>query len=210
VDVHLIPDAEPTEAERDALDSLIGAPLTRWEGSTGRTDSEGHMGRGGHEQRSRRHLLLPALEAVQSRIGYISPGAMNYLCRRMGVAPAEVYGVASFYALLATGEHAPCAAHVCDDIACRLRGGLELCDALEQRIGPPGTPALDGRVTWHRSPCLGLCERAPAVLVQQAGDVPVEVAVAPIDTPTLLSALATGAQTLAAESGGVCSADVQP
>src|SRR5205814_4618887 len=49
-------------------------------------------------------------------------------------------------------------AHVCDDIACLTRGAASLCADLERKIGPPGT-------TWLRSPCLGLCERAPAAMV---------------------------------------------
>ena len=97
-------------------------------------------------------------------------------------------------------------AHVCDDIACRIRGGLGLCEALEREIGPEGTPSNDGRATWRRSPCLGLCERAPAVLLQQAGEHAAEVAIAPVSAPDLLSALANGVDTLTAESGGSASA----
>src|SRR6185437_5665468 len=126
---------------------------------------------------NQRQFLLPALQAIQARVGYISPGALNYVCQRLGVPPADAWGVASFYALLALDERPPVVAHVCDDIACRIRGGLELCNALERHIGAEGVPALNGSVTWHRSPCLGLCERAPAVLFHQAGETPVEIAV---------------------------------
>ena len=61
--------------------------------------------------------------------------------------------------------------HVCDDIACRAerrRGALRRARA---RLGPAGRPTADGDATWMRSPCLGLCERAPAALCRQrAGD----------------------------------------
>src|SRR6185369_15134309 len=63
----------------------------------------------------------------------------------------------------------PVVAHVCDDIACRLTGASDLCAALEERLGPAGTPALGGSASWLTSPCLGLCERAPAVLLQRTG-----------------------------------------
>ena len=120
--------------------------------------------------RARRHLLLPALHAVQKKVGWISQGAFNEICRQLLVPPAEAYGVASFYALLSTNKRPPRVAHVCDDIACKLRGADELCATLEHKLGSPGTPSVNGQATWHRSPCLGLCERAPAVLFQLAGD----------------------------------------
>ena len=120
--------------------------------------------------RARRHLLLPALHAVQKKVGWISQGAFNEICRQLLVPPAEAYGVASFYALLSTSERPPRVAHVCDDIACKLRGADGLCATLEHKLGSPGTPSVNGQATWHRSPCLGLCERAPAVLFQLAGD----------------------------------------
>ena len=72
--------------------------------------------------------------------------------------------------MLSTNERPPRVAHVCDDIACKLRGADGLCATLEHKLGSPGTPSVNGQATWHRSPCLGLCERAPAVLFQLAGD----------------------------------------
>ena len=203
MDLHLIPDATPSDEERAALDALLGVPESGWGGATERAAVEGHVGRGGHELRQQRHLLLPALQAVQMRVGHISPGGLNYICQRLGVPPAEAWGVATFYALLAVEPRPPTVAHVCDDIACRIKGGLEICNAFEQRLGPAGTPAFDGAVTWHRSPCLGLCERAPAVLLHGAGEMPVEVAIAPTDVPSALSALLDGPGRVKAESGGM-------
>jgi NADH-quinone oxidoreductase subunit F len=49
-------------------------------------------------------------------------------------------------------------------------GSHELCARLQNRLGPAGTPSLDGCATWRRSSCLGLCERAPAALITQAGE----------------------------------------
>src|SRR5439155_410779 len=62
----------------------------------------------------RHHLLLPALHAAQSRIGWISEGALNYICATLDVPPAEAYGVASFYALFSTTPRPPRVVHVCD------------------------------------------------------------------------------------------------
>ena len=76
--------------------------------------------------------------------------------------PAEAYGVATFYALYATKPRPPIVAHVCDDIACRLAGAERICEDLGRAVGPAGEAARDGQVGWLRSPCLGLCDLAPA------------------------------------------------
>ena len=131
--------------------------------------------------RSRRDLLIPVLHAVQSRIGWISQPALNYISRRLTVPPAEAYGVASFYALFSTTARPPVVARVCDDLACRLAGSDELCADLERTIGPEGSPGTDGQRTWLRSPCLGLCERAPAAMVTTAGTEPRTSVAAPVD-----------------------------
>ena len=212
MDLHLSA-APPTGAERAAVDAVLagGAP---WPAAAG-----GRVEVGGTRARHRvRHLLLPALNGVQDAIGWISPAALNYICERLAVPPAEAYGVATFYSLLSTTEQPPRVAHVCDDIACRGAGALELCRRLEQRLGPahhaggpakaahyetPDTPGhgtgADGtgadrpaaggtaasaatRTTWMPSPCLGLCEAAPAVLLQLAGEPGATLAPATADT----------------------------
>ena len=162
MDLKLLP-AEATDAECAAVATVLEAPPAA--PGADRVAREGLQ-----EARARRHLLLPALHAVQKRVGWISQGGLNEICRRLLVPPAEVYGVASFYAMLSTTAQPPRVAHVCDDIACKLRGADELCATLERTLGPPGTPSANGQATWRRSPCLGLCERAPAVLFQLAGD----------------------------------------
>ncbi len=80
----------------------------------------------------RRHRLLPVLHAIQNRIGWISPGALNYVALRLDVAPAEVHGVASFYGMFSLQPRPPVVAHVCDDIACFTRGSDKLCAELER------------------------------------------------------------------------------
>ena len=135
-------DAEPTDAERDAIDAVVGVEAT-------------NGNRVARRDRTRRHLLLPALRAAQRRVGWVTPGALNYTSRRLDVPPAEAYGVATFYALLALEERPAEVLHVCDDLSCRL-AGAEV---------PEGAVA---------SPCLGLCERAPASLRTVAGPEPRE------------------------------------
>jgi len=188
MDLHVIGPLA-TAAERAAVDAVLGPPETGWVGGTRNPTTEGHAARGGHAARARRSQLLPALHAVQGRIGWISQPALNYVCRRLAVAPAEAYGVATFYALFATKPRPPVVAHVCDDIACRLSGAEVVCGDLERSLGPAGTPVRDGQATWLRSPCLGLCDRAPAAMVTVAGETASATAVAPVDASGVVARL---------------------
>jgi NADH-quinone oxidoreductase subunit F len=193
VDLRLIADAEPTQSERAALDEVLGPPGSSWEGGARLTGADGNTAAGGHAARGRRHLLLPALWALQERIGWISPGGLNDICRRLTIPPADAYGVASFYALFALEPRPPRVVHVCEDVACRCHGSQELIAQLEERFGPEGELSDDGSATWYRSPCLGQCDRAPAALVSLAGDEPLERAQAPVTAGGVLELLAGGA-----------------
>ena len=197
MDLHVVgPPASP--AERAAVDAVldpeIGPATSAWAGAPRDIASESHAVRGGHTARSRRDLLLPALHALQARAGWISQGGLNYVCRRLTVPPAEAYGVATFYALFSLNARPPNVAHVCDDIACRLAGAEEVCGDLERTLGPAGSPARDGQATWLRSPCLGLCDAAPAALFTQAGEAPRDHSAAPIDAVGIVSRLTDGVE----------------
>ena len=131
---------------------------------------------------------------MQSNVGWVSEGALSYLCARLSVPPAEAYGVATFYAMLSTRHRPPKVVHVCDDIVCRVNGADEVCAVFEGALGPEGTESADGSTTWMRSPCLGMCERAPAVFVQASGK-DGNASFGPVSAPDA-SSLAAGAQPL--------------
>jgi NADH-quinone oxidoreductase subunit F len=168
VDLHF-GDSKPTDEERAAIDALLGPPESSWEGAD-RSDADLRWARGGREARDRRDLLLPGLHAINDRVGWISDGALDHLCRRLTVPPAEAYGVATFYSMFSVKPRPATVLHVCTDLACAAAGASELCAGVEARLG------LGSGVHVERSPCLGLCERAPAALAIKAGD-PVRTAV---------------------------------
>jgi NADH-quinone oxidoreductase subunit F len=170
MDLHFTADL-PTPDERAAVDGCLAAL----------PPAVSHV--------DRRQYLFPVLHAIQGRVGWISPGAMNHACRQLEVPPAEAFGVADFYALFQTRPHPPVTVHVCDDIGCRFLGGEALCGEMAATLGAAGT-SPDGHVTWHRSPCLGLCERAPAALVIAAGDPTREQALAPATSAEIGRAVA--------------------
>ncbi|HEV2216905.1 MAG TPA: NAD(P)H-dependent oxidoreductase subunit E [Candidatus Dormibacteraeota bacterium] len=158
----------PTAEEIEAVDAVLGEPSSLWDGGE-RTSLDDHVARGGRDVRSRRHMLLPVLHSLQDRVGWVSRGGLEYACRRMSVPPADAYGVVTFYDRFATEKRPPLAVHVCDDVACKCAGADELCAALESSFGPAGAAGSHSGAAWYRSPCLGLCDRAPAVMVERAG-----------------------------------------
>lgn len=165
-----VTDARGTEAERNAVADAIAiqspglitfdaiGPALTFDGD--------RIARSGSERIfNRRHLLLPVLHAVRDAVGHISEGGANEIAEALQVPPAEVFGVASFYELFTfEPSGADDVVHVCDDTACRISGALGLIDELR----------ADGAVV-HGSPCLGLCEQAPAVFVQRTGEQHVSV-----------------------------------
>jgi NADH-quinone oxidoreductase subunit F len=193
-------DAQPTHDERAAVDALLGLPASGWDGGPRGEARDMRVALGGQSMRARRHLLLPALEAVQSRVGWISEGALNHVCARLDVPPAEAWGVATFYALLATAPRPRRVLHVCDDIACQCRGAEGLIAEIERRAGPAWHSratgngqqvTLNDEVVWVRSPCLGRCDQAPAAFYQEAGEASVERSLGAV-TPDVAVAILTG------------------
>ena len=166
-------EAEPTEDEREAIDARLGSHPQR-EGT--------HFAAG--LRRDRRHLLLPALQAAQARVGWISEGVLAYICKRLDVPPADAWGVATFYGLLSMEPRPRRVLHVCDDIACRCSGANELIAELERTLG-----VGDG-AAWQRSPCLGLCDQAPAAFLTVAGPAPAERLFGPVTAEQARAVLA--------------------
>ncbi|MFM7827033.1 MAG: NADH-ubiquinone oxidoreductase-F iron-sulfur binding region domain-containing protein [Acidimicrobiaceae bacterium] len=161
--------------ERQAVDSLLGAPQETSHGAK-RDEMGMRVSTGGESLRKLRHLLLPTLHSVNDRVGYISRGAINYISQRLDIAPAEIYGVATFYALFDTNERPARQVHVCVDLACRAASGCT-----EENLPEGAIP----------SPCLGTCERAPSVLVIETGVTVRQEVLAPA-TKTQITELVAG------------------
>jgi NADH-quinone oxidoreductase subunit F len=178
-----------TPEEIDSVDRVLGPSDSGWSGGERHIELEGHVAFGGRSARLRRHLLLPVLHAIQARFGWVATGAFNYACQRLDIPPAEAYGVASFYGLLSMSPRAPVVLHVCDDLACQISGAEGLCKQLERTLGVAGMPDAEGRTTWLRSPCLGLCERAPAALLSASGTLHWEKVLAPVTLDSITAAL---------------------
>ena len=106
-----------------------------------------------------REALLPVLWDIQTAAGHISPEAVHAISHCLRVPEADIYGVIGFYSLFHAGPTGERIVRVCTDPVCGLRGGDALLEALPD--------AAD--LTIEHSPCLGLCEHAPAALVSLRG-----------------------------------------
>lgn len=114
----------------------------------------------------KRSALIPILHEVQAEVGYLSPEAIEWVAGYLGLSPADVMSVASFYDMLSlepVGRHMIC---VCQNLSCSLLGAERLIRHLEERLGiRMGETTPDGLITLKRMECLASCGTAPAIQV---------------------------------------------
>jgi len=117
----------------------------------------------------KRDALIPVLQDVRERHHDISDVAMQVIADRLSVPPVEVYGVATFYSFLqvgATGQHV---IRVCRTLSCAFAGSTSIAQKLEAELGiSMGETTADGQVTLEWANCIGMCDQAPALLVDKA------------------------------------------
>ena len=114
-----------------------------------------------------RTALLPALQAAQAHYGYLPARVAAEIGNALGVPLAEVFGVIDFYSLLYSQPVGKTVVHVCNDPACSLAGSDSLFKVISQRAEKQAAQQGQSRITVELAPCLGLCELAPAALVNE-------------------------------------------
>jgi NADH-quinone oxidoreductase subunit E len=114
----------------------------------------------------KRSALIPILHEVQTELGYLSPEAIRWVAEFLGLSPADVMSVASFYDMLwlePVGRHV---IGVCHNLTCSLLGAEPLIRHLESRLGiRVGETTADGEISLRRLECLASCGSAPAIQV---------------------------------------------
>lgn len=118
----------------------------------------------------KRAVTLPALHIVHDALREVTPGAMVEIAELLELHPSEVNDTMTFYQFFKEEGHA-LAKHrvwVCRSISCALRGSEELLLKLSERFNVrPGHNTGDGRMTLEFAECLGACEGAPCMLVDE-------------------------------------------
>ena len=115
-----------------------------------------------------RSAILPALYAIQRELGYAPVEAQNELADMLGLEPAEVGAVVSFYHMIHAEPKGDYLLQVCTNVPCMLRGANGCMHALEETLGVThGETTADGQFTLEHMECLGSCATAPMVAVTQ-------------------------------------------
>jgi len=111
---------------------------------------------------SRLSAMLPALWIAQREQGYVGAKAMEQIAQKIGVSPAYVASVLSFYTMYQTRPVGKYLIQVCTTLACYLRGSDLLVDHLKRKLGiEVGETTPDGRFTLVTVECLGSCDTGP-------------------------------------------------
>jgi NADH-quinone oxidoreductase subunit F len=114
--------------------------------------------------------LLPALQAAQRLYGWLPQEAAAEVAKALGVPLADVHGVIEFYSLFYSEPVGKRIVRVCTDAACGLKGGEQILSGLCAKHGiQPNQTTPDLSTTIESSPCLGLCDLAPATLTVDDG-----------------------------------------
>ena len=116
----------------------------------------------------KRSALIPALHLAQTVVGYLPREIQNEVAELFAIEPNEVNAVVTFYDMFfeePVGKHL---IHVCKNVSCMLRGGDSVIESLCHRLKvQPRETTADGEFTIIPSECLGACDRAPMMLVDE-------------------------------------------
>jgi len=114
----------------------------------------------------RRSAVLPALYLVQRQHGYITASGMRHVAELLGITAADVEDVVSFYTMFYTRPMGKFVIQVCRTLSCALNGAERVTEALSDKLGvKPGQTDASGTFTLLEVECLGACDRAPIVMV---------------------------------------------
>lgn len=113
-----------------------------------------------------RSYLLEKLQGIQDKEGYISNENMQKVADEFDIHPVEVYSVVTFYSFLSTEKKGKNMIRVSDCMPCRMKGSAEIIEAFEKKLGIKcGETTPDGKFTLEKSSCMGMCDNAPAVML---------------------------------------------
>jgi NADH-quinone oxidoreductase subunit E len=117
----------------------------------------------------RRSAVLPALYLAQYQQGYITANAIRHVAELLGITRADVEDVVTYYSMFFTRPVGTYVVNVCRTLSCAVNGAERVTAALCGKLGiTPGETDASGTFTLLEVECLGACDRAPAVMVNDA------------------------------------------
>src|SRR3954471_20743130 len=134
----------------------------------------------------RRSAVLPALYLAQYQQGYITANAIRHVAGLLGISRADVEDVVSYYTMFYTRPVGRYVINVCRTLSCAINGAERVTEELVGKLGiKPGETDSTGTFTLLEVECLGACDRAPAVMVNDGWHECLKAE----DVPALLDAL---------------------
>lgn len=113
-----------------------------------------------------RTRMMDIVRAVQQKFGQVSDEAMNYIAKCVNCHRVEVESVVSFYAFLSKKPKGRVVIRLCNDIVDKMSGSEVVAEAFEKELGIKfGQTTPDGKITLEYAPCIGMCDQAPAALI---------------------------------------------
>lgn len=110
--------------------------------------------------------LLVQLQGAQNKFGYLPEEVITELAESLKIPVNDVYGIATFYSFLSTRPLGRNVIRVCKSLPCYLKNYQTIISAVEKEIGiKPGETTPDGRFSLLLTNCIGLCDKAPAMLI---------------------------------------------
>jgi NADH-quinone oxidoreductase subunit E len=117
----------------------------------------------------KRSAVLPALYLVQQQQGYVTANAMRYVAGLLDITAADVEDVVSYYTMFHTRPVGSFVLSVCRTLSCALNGAERVTEEICANLGiKPGETDATGTFTLIEVECLGACDRAPVVMVNDA------------------------------------------
>ncbi len=112
--------------------------------------------------------LVECLKEAQRQYGHVPEEVIAALAESLVIPIHEVYGVASFYSFLTTRPLGRNVIRVCRSLPCHLKSAEMIMEAVAKELGiGPGETTADSRFSFELTNCIGLCDRAPAMLINQ-------------------------------------------
>ena len=120
------------------------------------------------EYQNQRWALLPLLERIQQEFGFIPPTSIDLIAKGLGLFPAQVQGVISFYAQLYTTPRGKNIVRVCRGTACHVRGGKTILKLVKRHLGiEEGEITPDFEYSLETVACIGCCALAPNIVINR-------------------------------------------
>ncbi len=113
-----------------------------------------------------RTRLMDVVSSLQKEMGCVSSESMGLIAQQLNVQRVEVESTVSFYSFFSKKQKGECVIRLCSDIVDKMQGADEISEAFCDQLGiKVGETTPDGKITFEHTPCIGMCDQAPAALI---------------------------------------------